>query len=267
MAVGNVKTFNQIPMTTTPPKPPESGELKACPFCGGAASPPTNQGFHPNYTGRFIICTKCCASIYRSFSADGANPDPNLIKRWNTRTQLPTPQAVGTPRMDKIRQSHYKDDSEFKMALINEGNALENELSRTVVQREGYNAIISVTLSEFQKIYPEFTNTGLTGPNGFITKIHNELTTALARVAELEKANENLFKIKQNTVMENVSLKKQLSQANPPEMKTTNIDTEIVNFIMIANTSSNFRQVYDLVTKADIRLHFSEHIKPNLSKK
>jgi len=68
--------------------------LMPCPFCGGEASQPANQGFHPNYTGRFIACIKCGANMYRSFSTDGTNPDINLVQRWNTRATPPTPPTM-----------------------------------------------------------------------------------------------------------------------------------------------------------------------------
>lgn len=151
-------------MNTTPSKPPESMELKTCPFCGHSPLSSKQQ------------CSVWCANDYCQNYGTVFTPNG-----WNTRIQLPTPQAKPTGM--KTVQAWFQDwISGKEVSLCN-----------------------------------------------FIETIQTDAIAA--------------------------------------ERDSHSIDTEIVDFISQVTTASGTRVIQDLIAKADIRLFFSEHIKPNLPKK
>lgn len=177
-------------------KPPESGELKALPLsqaekCSLEFCDKILESLQDYLRG------ECRVSIIRD----------KIVERLTgmdykeSRTKLPTPRAGGTPRTDAVNKAN-----KFRRELYDDGKtaiAAErsfNELVQLILERKQF--------EEQKNLWAEQSTLNASRWQ----EAKAELTTALARVTELEKANKNLFKIKQATVVQNVYLKKQLSQ-------------------------------------------------------
>lgn len=70
-------------------------KLRECPFCGG--KPQTVNYYIESEWYCAIVCSECCLEMLSDEWADEQSAEAEVIAKWNTRYEPPTPGGILVP--------------------------------------------------------------------------------------------------------------------------------------------------------------------------
>ncbi|WP_260581222.1 Lar family restriction alleviation protein [Sphingopyxis sp. PET50] len=97
-----------------------SGDLKPCPFCGGAAA--FKSGFTDGRDIGRVLCTGCQASAYQF-----VRPKADAIAAWNARAEISSLRGEAADELAALRErvavleEHIREQSEHCRVRIQDG--------------------------------------------------------------------------------------------------------------------------------------------------
>ena len=73
-------------------------KLKSCPFCGSIFSEPQTVNYYIESEWHCaVICSECCIEMLSDEWADEQSAEAEVIAKWNTRHEPPTPNGAIVP--------------------------------------------------------------------------------------------------------------------------------------------------------------------------